>query len=91
MYFNNGSYNNATGEVNYIITELRFPFNKLSNLHKSQSSSGLHVFPVIYGIALLFLAVSSYWMYKPGTKHFKRFIIYGGIGLVIAFLLVILI
>lgn len=89
--FNTGSYNSVTGEVNYVITDYVFPFNKFSRLHKSVSSNGIHIFGVIYGIVLLFLAVSSYWMYKPGTKHHKEFFLYGGIGIAAAILLLILI
>lgn len=89
--FNSGSYNSVTGEVNYSSFEYVFPFNKFSKLHKSVSSNGLHLFGVIYGIILLFLAVSSYWMHKPGTKHYKDFFLYGGIGIAAAILLLILI
>ena len=87
LYFGNGSYNTATGVTQFTAKDLRFPLNKFSELHKIISGSGKHWFMVVFGILLLFMALSSLWMFKPGTKFFSRGMIYVGAGLVIAIIL----
>ena len=88
VYFKNGTYNKATGMVKYTDKALPLVLDKLTVLHKSSSKSFTHWFTIIFGVALLFLAISSFWMFKPGTSLFKRGILFTGIGLIIAFLFV---
>jgi len=90
VYFHNGTYNKATGEVKYLSEELPMVLNKFINVHKSSSRNVLHWFTLIYGVLLLFLTVSSFWMYKPKTKMFIRSIYFAGIGIVIAFIILLL-
>lgn len=58
------------------------------DLHKANSKSGVHWFTLLYGISLGFLAVSSFWMVKPGAKTFKREMLLAAAGLAFAALLV---
>jgi len=44
----------------------------------------MHVFGLPYGSLLLFLALSSLCMSKPGTKSFRRVITLSTAGLVMA-------
>lgn len=87
IYFNNGTYNIETGKT--IIIEKRLPeiFGKMNGLHKKSNRSISHVFSTIYGVLLLFLAISSFWMYKPNTKKFRRGLIFAGIGLILSIVL----
>jgi hypothetical protein len=87
IYFQGGSYDKATGSAEQTIKELRFPFNKLTNLHKTPSKNSLHWFTLIFGIGMLFLAVSSLWMFKPGSALFKKGIIITGTGIAFAVIL----
>lgn len=87
VYFKNGTYNKATGIVHYTNQALPLTLDKLISLHKSSSKNFSHWFTTIYGIALLFLAVSSFWMFKPNTGLFKRGLLFTGIGFIIAFIL----
>ncbi|MEZ5072993.1 MAG: hypothetical protein R2751_19120 [Bacteroidales bacterium] len=89
VFFKGGSYNQATGEVTYTVNELVFPLNKFTSLHKTPSGNGLHWFTLVFGLSILFLAVSSLWMFKPGSRVFKKSMIKVGIGVVVAVLLVI--
>jgi len=68
----NGKYDKATGMVSYTEKQLPTLLNKLNERHKASSRNTVHLFSVVYGILLLFLAVSSFWMYKPGTKMFRQ-------------------
>lgn len=71
IYFKEGSFNTVTGEAVYKIKELIFPFNKLAILHKTPSKNPFHWFTLVFGILLMFMAVSSFWMFnrKPGAMR----------------------
>lgn len=88
--FENGTYNRTTGKAVYTIKELPSLFHKLNTLHKTSSGNLLHWFSMVYGILLLFLALSSFWMFKPKSKLFNRGILFAGAGLLIAILLLII-
>jgi len=90
IYFKDGSYDKTTGIALYTVKEIRFPFNKFINLHKVVSKNPLHWFNVLFGVLLLFMAISSFWMFKKGTKYFRRglFLAGGGIVFVVILLLI---
>src|ERR1035437_3351408 len=64
-YFQNGTYNKVTGAVKYTKKELPSFLIKFTSLHKSSEKDFSHWFSPIFGILLLFLAISSLWMFKP--------------------------
>ncbi|WP_028579839.1 hypothetical protein [Desulfogranum japonicum] len=76
--FATGSYNTVTGIATYTASEHPYLLRLFNNLHHVSSKDGRHWFTTLYAIALLFLALSSFWMYIPGNSHFKR-------GLLISF------
>ncbi|MEG1553853.1 MAG: hypothetical protein RRZ64_04185 [Rikenellaceae bacterium] len=84
IYFRNGTYNKQTGEVSYNKKALVFPLNKFASLHTLSSKHPIHWFGIALGVILLFLAISSFWMYKPNTKMFKRGMILVASGLVLS-------
>jgi hypothetical protein len=90
LYFSNGSYNKTTGMAVFTIKEVRFPFNKFNELHKISSSDGKHWVTIVFGILLLFMAITSFWMFKPKTKAFQRAMIYTAAGVLICVLLLLL-
>ena len=90
VYFNKGSYNKSTGTVLYTTKSLPAFIDKFNNLHKASSKSTVHWFSTIFGILLLFLAISSFWMFKPQTKMFRRGILFAGIGVVFTIILLFL-
>ncbi|MDD4696287.1 MAG: hypothetical protein PHR52_01985 [Fermentimonas sp.] len=89
IYFKDGSYNTTTGEATISRKEYPDILNKLVNFHKITGNNKWSFFSTIYGILLLFLAVSSLFMYKFRSKKSKRGIALTGLGiaLTIAFLL----
>lgn len=88
MYFKQGNYNIATGEAKYSKKELPFVLDKMTKLHKSQSKDSLSPLNVFFGLALFFFVVSSFWMFNPKTKAFKRGMYYTAAGLILALILV---
>lgn len=54
------------------------------DLHKAKSGNSVHWFTVMYGPALGFLAISSFWMLKPGSKTYRREIFLATLGVVFA-------
>lgn len=88
VYFQNGTYNKATGIVKHKEKELPSFINSLNRLHKSPSKNLVHWITTLYGILLLFLAISSFWMFKPKTKQFRRGILLASAGVLAALVLV---
>lgn len=91
IYFQGGSFNKVTGEAEHVVKELMFPFNKLTKLHKTPSKNPLHWLSLVLAILLLFMAISSLWMFSPKTKKFKRGAIVAAIGILFACLLLLLV
>lgn len=89
LHFQQGTYDKSSGETVYFKKELPFIVGIFTKLHKSPSSNIIHWFGVLYGILLLFLAVSSFWMFKKGTGNFKRgmYISLGGLAITILLLI----
>jgi hypothetical protein len=90
VYFKNGTYNKTTGIVNYSENVLPTFFEKMNNLHKKSSKDLTHLLSAIFGALLLFLAISSFWMFKPNTRMFRRGLLFAGIGFIIAIILIFL-
>ena len=78
----NGSYDVTTGAVRYSEKKLPAFIDRLTRLHKINSSKTAHWFAVGYGVLLLFLALSSLFMFKPGTTPFRRGLAISGAGIV---------
>jgi hypothetical protein len=90
IYFQKGNYNKVTGVATWSTMELPGWFNEFSELHKTSSRNFAHWFTTIFGILLLFMALSSFWMFKRGTKFFRRGILMAGMGILAAALLMLL-
>lgn len=77
-----GSYNRETGETQWTAQEPPFIIKQFNKLHKANSKNVQHWFSVIFGVMLLFLAISSFWMFKPGTRLFNRGVILAILGII---------
>lgn len=86
-YFKEGTYNSITGEANYTKKELPFVWDKMAKLHKAKSEQTLSPLNTFFGICLLFFVISSFWMFPPKSKIFKRGMVFAIVGFVIALLL----
>ena len=72
LYFENGFYNQKTGELEYISKELPVFLSKITDLHKAISSNKSYWINLIYGFLLLFMALSAPFMFKSRTKMLRR-------------------
>lgn len=90
IFFQNGSYNKTSGATVFTSNEVIFPFNKFMNFHKAISSKATHWFNLIFGVLVLFMSISSLWMFKAGTKTFRRGMILVGVGILFTVILLLL-
>jgi hypothetical protein len=90
IYFKGGQYNTQTGALKAEKKELPFIISKMEHLHKATTNDPLFYLNVFFGLSLLFFVISSFWMFLPGTKIFKKGIYFtlGGIILTIIMLFV---
>lgn len=79
-----GVYDKSTGSIRYVAKQYPTFIDKTIRLHKLSSSKALHVISVVYGVLLLFLAVSSLFMYSKGSGGFRRAMTVSGVGLLLA-------
>ncbi|MFN8250884.1 MAG: PepSY domain-containing protein [Ferruginibacter sp.] len=86
--FKQGTYDVATGEVNYTTKSLAPFAEKLTHLHKANSKDKLFYLNVFFGVSLFFFVISSFWMFLPGTSIFKKGLYFtlAGIALVVLML-----
>ena len=87
IYFKGGSYNKATGATEQTVRELIFPLNKMTEFHTTPSKRPLHWFTLTFAFTLLFLAISSLWMFKSTTKVFRQGILLTLSGVIVAVIL----
>lgn len=88
LYFAGGSYDAVTGHTVRTVKEFNFPLDRFSDLHKAPSKKGVHWFTMIYGTLLLFMALSSFFMFRFDSSQQKRGMILAALGLVLAVILV---
>ena len=90
LHFKGGTYNSATGEAKYQKKELPYLLDKMTKLHKSPSKDKLGGLNVLFGACLFFFVVSSFWMFNPKTKAFKRGMLFTFAGLIISIILLLI-
>lgn len=90
MYFKGGQYNILTGELKAEKKELPYVLGKMEHLHKATTNDPLFFLNLFFGVSLLFFVISSFWMFLPGTKIFKKGIYFtiGGIILTLIMLFI---
>ena len=87
--FRKGTYNRENGQLRYRAMELPGALKAMVSLHKTPSRSGKHYFALLYSACLLFLALSSFWMFPRASGKRRRGFKMAGAGLVLALLLLI--
>ena len=72
IYFKDGFYDVVTGKS--VVTRKVYipPFDKLVDLHKITGTHKMSVLALVYGFMLCFLAVSSLFMFKFGSRKSRR-------------------
>jgi hypothetical protein len=90
MYFKDGNYNPQTGEVKYVTMEWYSWVKQVTELHKQNSKGIIHYFTIAFAVALFFMCVSAFWMFKPGTKAFSSGVILTVLGAIASIALILL-
>ena len=90
VYFDNGTYNKETGLVKYTSKELPYVLDKFVHLHKSTTNHPMYWLNIFFGVSLLFFAISSFLMYLPKSKIFKKGLYYSFAGIVLTIILLFL-
>jgi hypothetical protein len=90
IFFQGGTYNKVTGIAEINTKVLIFPFNKFIDLHKTISKKATHYFTVSFAFLLLFMAISSFWMFRPNNRNFKRGVILATAGILSVIILLII-
>lgn len=89
-FFKEGTYNLTTHIANYTKRELPLLLEKMTELHKSNSSKPLFFLNIFFGLSLLFFVVSAFWMYLPSTSVFKKGMYFVLAGVVFTLVLLLL-
>lgn len=87
QFFDYGTYNSKTGNVNYTAKELPFILSKLTQLHKASTKEPLYFLNIFFAVSLLFFVVSSFWMFRPKTQIFRKGLYFTAAGIVLTLIL----
>ena len=86
-YFKEGWYASKSGVVDYKKKEYPVVLGKLISLHKAKSAEPLSALNVFFATSLLFYVISSFWMFQPKSKIFKKGMVYTLLGAVLTIIL----
>lgn len=89
-YFQNGSYNTSSGAAVYSTKEWYSWLVPFIELHTTSTESRKYYFTTFFGVALLFMSVSAFWMFKPGTKLFSSGVYLTIAGIIASIILILL-
>ncbi|MEO7769138.1 MAG: hypothetical protein ABIS01_17030 [Ferruginibacter sp.] len=90
LYFKDGTYNMETGIAKFTTKEWYSWLVPFTELHKTATKSVAHYFTTLFAIALLFMSVSAFWMFKPGTKLFSSGVYLTIAGIIAAVILLLI-
>ncbi|MFY0652703.1 MAG: hypothetical protein JXQ96_11745 [Cyclobacteriaceae bacterium] len=86
--FEGGQYNSSTGEVIYTQKGWPTALDKLIKLHMASTKDSLFFLNIFFGLSLMIFVFSSFFMFSPKTKTFRRGVLVSLIGLAFALALV---
>lgn len=87
IFFAQGYYNRLTGDTKYTVKALPVVMEKLTHLHKANTTHPLYYLNIFFGLSLLFFVLSSFWMFLPRTSIFKKGLYYAIAGFVLTVIL----
>lgn len=86
-YFKGGQYNAQTGELKAEKKELPIILGKMEHLHKATTNDPLFYLNLFFGLSLFFFVISSFWMFLPGTKIFKKGLYFTVAGIILTLIM----
>lgn len=87
IQFSNGTYDITTGEAIYVINRLPIVLDRMTKIHKANSNSPLFFLNMFFGASLLFFVISSFWMFLPSSKIFRKSLYFTAGGIVFTIVL----
>jgi len=87
IYFDNGTYDQSTGEAKITIKALPAMVEKMTHLHKAKSGDTLFFLNIFFGLSLLFFVISAFWMFMPKTSVFKKGLYFTAGGVLLTLIL----
>jgi hypothetical protein len=90
IHFAQGTFDRSTGTARLQVKELPTLLEKMTKLHKATTESPLYFLNIFFGASLFFFVLSSFWMFTPSSRIFRKgmYFTIGGIVLVLLMLLV---
>jgi hypothetical protein len=90
VYFKQGIYDRSTGVAQYKAKQLPYVLDKMTKLHKANTSQPLFYLNIFFGLSLLFFVLSAFWMFIPKTDVFKKgmYFALGGVVLTLVLLFI---
>ena len=89
-YFKTGTYDRTTGLARHKVKQLPYVLDKMTKLHKANSSSRLFFLNIFFGLSLLFFVISAFWMFMPKTPVFRKGMYFALAGLGLSLILIFL-
>lgn len=90
IYFKEGQYNAATGEADYTVKKLPTVLEKMTNFHKAPSRGSMGGLNTLFGLSLLFFVLSSFFLFAPSSKIFKKGLAFVAVGAILSIVLLML-
>lgn len=88
IVFKEGRYDKASGLATYQVKELPVILQKFEKMHKATTKDPLFFLNIFFGGALLFFAVSSFFMFAPGSTIFRKGLYFTAAGVILAVVMV---
>ena len=85
--FEGGTYDTETGIAEYSEKKLPLVLDKMTKMHKANSDSPLFYLNIFFGVSLLFFVLSSFWMFMPSSKIFRKSMYFTVAGIALVFLM----
>lgn len=87
VYFQQGVYNKTSGVAEYRAKQLPFVLDKMTKLHKANTSSPLFYFNIFFGFSLLFFVVSAFWMFLKNENILRQGLYFAAGGILLTLIL----
>lgn len=90
LYFKDGQYDQSTGQASYTVKKLPTVLDKMTHLHKATTNDPLYFLNIFFGLSLLFFVISSFWMFMPSTKVFRKGLYFTAGGIILTLIMLFL-
>ena len=90
QFFKDGQYNAVTGEAVYRVKKLPTMLEAMNSFHKAASKGNMGGLNALFGVCLLFFVISSFFLFAPKSKVFRRGLVATLAGAVLSVLVLLL-